>query len=63
VIVDQESNEQRVPSLARQYGLTVYDAAYLELAQRENIPLATLDIRLANAARAEMVQLIDEAVG
>jgi predicted nucleic acid-binding protein len=33
-------------------GLTTYDAAYLELAQRRAIPLATLDARLAEACRA-----------
>jgi predicted nucleic acid-binding protein len=36
----------------------VYDAAYLELAQREGIALATLDRKLANAARTEGVALI-----
>ena len=43
--------ETTVP-LARQHGLTVYDTAYLELALREVIPLATADKRLANACRA-----------
>jgi predicted nucleic acid-binding protein len=38
--------------LARQYGLTVYDAAYLELAMRHGATLATSDTRLAKAARA-----------
>lgn len=36
--------------LARTYNLSVYDAAYLELALREGIPLATLDNRLQQAA-------------
>ena len=45
-------------ALARKHRLTFYDAAYLELAQRENIPLATLDDDLAAAARAEDVRLI-----
>lgn len=36
--------------LARQYGLTAYDAAYLELALRKGLPLATLDARLRQAA-------------
>lgn len=40
-----------VTGLARDLGLTVYDAAYLELALRENLPLATLDARLGRAAR------------
>jgi predicted nucleic acid-binding protein len=45
-------------TLARRHRLTVYDAAYLELAQREAVPLATLDEELATAARAEQVALI-----
>jgi predicted nucleic acid-binding protein len=39
-------------SLARQHGLTAYDAAYLELALRESLPLATLDAKLEAAATA-----------
>ncbi|MCC5610717.1 type II toxin-antitoxin system VapC family toxin [Nostoc sp. CHAB 5834] len=35
--------------LARQQGLAAYDAAYLELALRLQLPLATLDTRLAEA--------------
>ena len=37
--------------LARRYGLSSYDASYLELALRAGLPLATLDADLANAAR------------
>jgi predicted nucleic acid-binding protein len=37
--------------LARRYGLSVYDAAYLELAIRESLPLATLDQALAKVVR------------
>ncbi len=36
--------------LAELYDLTVYDAVYLELAQRRRLPLATLDTALARAA-------------
>ncbi|MEI1373740.1 type II toxin-antitoxin system VapC family toxin [Nostoc sp. UHCC 0926] len=36
--------------LARQEALAAYDAAYLELALRLQLPLATLDTRLAEAA-------------
>lgn len=43
--------------LAREYGLTVYDAAYLELALRESIPLATLDAELKKATKAAGVEL------
>jgi len=37
-------------NLARRYKLSVYDAAYLELALRAGHPLATLDASLAKAA-------------
>ncbi len=37
-------------SVARDEGLSVYDAAYLELAMREGVPLATRDAKLAQAA-------------
>ncbi len=45
-------------TLARQYRLTLYDASYLELAQREAAPLATLDADLSRAAQAESCPLI-----
>jgi len=37
--------------LARRYGLSTYDASYLECSLRLGWPLATLDIALAKAAR------------
>lgn len=37
--------------LAREYSLTAYDAAYLELAMRLGAPLATMDRQLADAAQ------------
>lgn len=46
--------------LAQRHGLTVYDAAYLELAQRRALPLATLDIDLRRAAEAEKVPLLGQ---
>jgi predicted nucleic acid-binding protein len=39
--------------LARKHALTSYDAAYLELAMRLGVPLATLDAPLRQAAEAE----------
>jgi predicted nucleic acid-binding protein len=39
-------------SLARQHALTAYDAAYLEIAIREGVALATLDAQLKAAAQA-----------
>lgn len=44
--------------LARRHRLTIYDAAYLELAMREMCPLATRDDALARAARSEGVVLV-----
>jgi predicted nucleic acid-binding protein len=37
--------------LAREYGLSAYDAAYLELSIRYEAPLATLDRKLMKAAQ------------
>lgn len=45
--------------LARQYRISVYDAAYLELALRKQIPLATLDRALASAARSSGVAILE----
>jgi len=45
--------------LARRYVLSAYDAAYLELALRNDIPLATLDAKLEAAARLAGVVVID----
>ncbi len=45
--------------LAREHGLSSYDAAYVELARRRSIPLATRDRRLAAAARAAGVETIE----
>jgi predicted nucleic acid-binding protein len=39
-------------ALARQYGLSAYDAAYLELALRKGATLATFDRKLADAMRS-----------
>jgi predicted nucleic acid-binding protein len=41
-----------IRELAQRHRLTAYDAAYLELAQRRNLGLATLDEQLEEAARA-----------
>jgi predicted nucleic acid-binding protein len=41
-----------VLNLARAHNLSAYDAAYLELALRRGLPLATLDDQLKAAARA-----------
>ncbi len=59
--VDPETAQhawQATLHLAERHRLTVYDAAYLELALRRNVPLATLDQELRTAARAEKVPLL-----
>lgn len=47
----------RTLSLSRAYNLSSYDAAYLELAIREGLPLATLDGGLRKAAQRSNVLL------
>jgi predicted nucleic acid-binding protein len=44
--------------LADRFRLTVYDAAYLELARRRALPLATLDEDLCGAASALGIQVL-----
>ena len=58
--VDRSPDEAVVLRLARTHKLSVYDASYLELALRERLSLATLDVDLAAAARGEGVELIGE---
>lgn len=60
IVIDNAPDEATVMSLARRHRLTVYDGAYLELAVREAIPLATLDGPLAAAAKAEGVPVLGE---
>ncbi|MEO5734696.1 MAG: type II toxin-antitoxin system VapC family toxin [Rubrivivax sp.] len=45
-------------ALAARHGLTTYDAAYLELALRRGLPLATRDSGLKTAMAAAGVQLV-----
>src|SRR5207249_721752 len=44
--------------LSDRFGLTMYDAAYLELSGRLGLPLATLDAQLASAAGASAIPLV-----
>jgi predicted nucleic acid-binding protein len=47
-----------IHSLCREHGLTPYDAAYLDLAIRTGLPLATLDQDLIRAGRAVSIALL-----
>lgn len=52
--VDRETGARALANtmaLARSQNLTLYDAAYLELAMRRKLPLATLDSDLRKAAK------------
>jgi predicted nucleic acid-binding protein len=60
IVVDIESADRvlsDVYRLATLHRLTAYDAAYLELALRRNLPLATLDVELRNACKAAGVAI------
>jgi predicted nucleic acid-binding protein len=50
----------RIQSLSRAHGLTAYDAAYLNLAQTNRLPVATLDEDLIRACGRTGVELIRE---
>lgn len=54
--MDFEHNESDVLVLARQHQLSVYDASYLEVAQRRGASIATLDNALAAASEIESVE-------
>jgi predicted nucleic acid-binding protein len=58
---DRDPDEGVVLGLARTHKLSVYDAVYLELAQRRALKLATLDRALMNAARLEHISLVGES--
>ena len=55
ITLDAETADQAwtaTARLAERHRLTLYDAAYLELAQRRKLPLATLDGDLIKAGKA-----------
>ena len=62
IAIDDETAGQiwtATAELVERNGLTAYDAAYLELAQRQGLPLATSDAALVAAARATGVTLLE----
>ena len=61
IVADQATGARALHatmSLAREHELTAYDAAYLELAMRLGLPLATGDRKLRTAARRVGVALL-----
>jgi predicted nucleic acid-binding protein len=64
IVVDEETPARaftRVLDLARQERLTAYDAAYLELAMRLGVPLASKDAGLCGAAERLGVSVLRAA--
>lgn len=54
ILVEDETPDRilgEIPALARDYGLSSYEASYLDLSIRASLPLATLDRDLRRAAR------------
>ena len=61
IVTDTETESRafrEILTLARNEGLTTYDAAYLELAVRRRLPLATLDKDLIRAAHRVQVNTL-----
>jgi predicted nucleic acid-binding protein len=48
--INDSPSYSAVFDLAQRHSLTVYDAAYLDLALREGLPIASLDRELVRAA-------------
>jgi len=64
ITVEQETRERmlkEIVSLAREHGLSTYDASYLDLAMRLDLPLATQDTSLAKAAKKCKVPAFEPA--
>ena len=53
----EPASYDNVFSLAQADRLTVYDAAYLDIAMHEKLPLASLDRQLVQAAQAAGVEI------
>jgi predicted nucleic acid-binding protein len=61
ISVDAETDRQAWGAtlrLSERHRLTLYDAAYLELALRRGLPLASLDVELRRAAQAEGIVVL-----
>ena len=58
ILIDQVHDEDVVVALAREHHLSVYDAAYIEVALRQTLPIASLDKRLRQAAGSVGVTIL-----
>jgi predicted nucleic acid-binding protein len=62
IVVDRTWPERTMKDLlaiGRANSLSSYDAAYLELAMRQGLPIATLDNKLLEAARRVDIPMLD----
>ena len=62
VVTDYQSDLEVILGLAARHNLTFYDAVYLELAKRRDVPIATFDKAIAKAAKAEKLPLIHRKI-
>lgn len=63
ITADNETDRQAwgaTRDLSRQHGLTLYDAAYLELALRSRNALATRDVALLRSGRAAGIEVVGD---
>ena len=58
ISIDDQHDESLLLELARRFELTVYDAAYLEVAFRRGLALATLDRRLRESAEVMGIAVV-----
>ena len=65
IMTDHQTEQhagQKTLGLARQHGVSVYDAAYLELAMRLGLPLASKDETLRKVAQAVGLSILPAGV-
>ena len=58
--IEQETRERmmgEVLAAAREFGISTYDASYLDLAMRQGLPIATKDAGLRKAAKRARVEI------
>lgn len=56
--IDMAQTLKAVSALAQHHGITSYDAAYVEVAKRRGVPVATLDRKLKEVSLAEGLSVI-----
>ena len=60
VLMDSQTVTESVSNIlpiAREYGLSAYDAAYLDMAVRHGAPLATLDCQLQKVGQKAGIEI------